>query len=182
MSLASACLWFFINKPCTVELETMVACNIFMCGLKKKKNQHLGVLHIGKATLLCRKTSHNELHVYSQSLPGRGWELSILRNIQNPTWHSLGQPAIANHALSKAFGLDNLQRSCPTSTTLWENKQVLKNQECIDLPKIYTRVKELLHCFFVQENIEKLSKEEILRRHPHFKKSLQEQGQPLSKA
>jgi len=34
-------------------------------------------------------------------------------------------------------GLDNLQRSCPTSTTLWENKQALKNQECTDLPKTY---------------------------------------------
>jgi len=37
-------------------------------------------------------------------------KLNNIQNIQNPAEHGPEQPAIANHALSRELGLDNLKR------------------------------------------------------------------------
>jgi len=41
--------------------------------------------------------------------------ISILGDIQSPSGHGAGQPALGDHPLSSGTGLDDLQRSLPTS-------------------------------------------------------------------
>lgn len=48
-----------------------------------------------------------------------GCGLFILGGIQNSAGQCPEQPAVADIALSRAFGLDHLKRSFPTPTTLW---------------------------------------------------------------
>lgn len=77
--------------------------------------------------------------------------------------------------LSKVFGFDDLQRKRLTSTSLWETKERLSKQECIDHPKIYyyvIRLKNYSTIFLyrkIQTSCLRNSKE--TEKHTYFKKS-----------
>lgn len=49
----------------------------------------------------------------------RGYAISSFGDIQHPTGHVPEQPALADPALSRGVGQDNLQRCLPSSAILW---------------------------------------------------------------